>query len=235
MITGFSHLDFDSSLFGYKVGAASFADIDNEELRLFYNQIKEEQYRLFYCYPKDEKSAILLNTFGAKAVDHKCIYLKEKLISQTTNKLIKSYSKTKDHNFLSQLVLQSGVFSRFRIDTNFHNKEFEKLYSKWIEKSINKEIVDDIIVFLDNQVELGFLSYRIKDNICDLSLIAVDKSIRNKGIGRNLVKQLENICIQVGVDKIKVTTQLNNRAACCFYETNGFRLILVETVYHLWI
>ena len=60
---------------------------------------------------------------------------------------------------LKDLALKSGVFSRFYLDENFNNNEYNKLYNIWIGKSITGEISFDIILAKDINI-LGFYHNR---------------------------------------------------------------------------
>ena len=48
-------------------------------------------------------------------------------------------SERHDFNTLKSLALSSGQYSRFNIDKNFVNNEYEILYNRWIEKSVEPD------------------------------------------------------------------------------------------------
>src|SRR5690606_27130927 len=70
-----------------------------------------------------------------------------------------SFNKDK-HNFdqLLQLTLESGEYSRFAIDKNFVNNEYRKLYTKWIENSIDKINAIEVLLAVEGESILGFVT-----------------------------------------------------------------------------
>jgi len=55
-----------------------------------------------------------------------------------------------------------------------------------------------------------------------LSKIYLKKSSRGLGIGREMIRFLENICKQRNFKRIRLTVNKNNSSSIAFYERNGF-------------
>ncbi|MDZ7721959.1 MAG: hypothetical protein U5R06_03805 [candidate division KSB1 bacterium] len=53
---------------------------------------------------------------------------------------------THSYDELLYLAYLSGAYSRFRLDRNFQNNEFEKLYKVWLDKSIKGKFDDKIFI-----------------------------------------------------------------------------------------
>src|SRR5690606_2664394 len=130
---------------------------------------------------------------------------------------------------------QSGEFSRFKVDNNFSNNEYEKLYSEWLIGSINKRLATDIIVKrLDGKI-VGFVTLTKKNvELADIGLVAVDSSYRGKGIGKELIFQVISLAKSQGYKKIQVVTQLDNRPANNLYKKCGFKKFSLTFIYHIW-
>ena len=68
-----------------------------------------------------------------------------------------------------------------------------------------------------------------------LELIAINEKTKGKGIGTKLIKALESFAIENSLHTINVGTQLNNIQAQNFYEKNGYKHIINNSIYHWWI
>jgi dTDP-4-amino-4,6-dideoxy-D-galactose acyltransferase len=136
---------------------------------------------------------------------------------------------------LKKLALQSGIYSRFKIDQHFTNNEFEKLYLKWIEDSINKTIADKVIINKGSKNNcIGFVTLKFKENFSEIGLIAVDKGSRGEGVGKELLASADYYTRNNGLNKIEVVTQFENQPAMRLYERSGYKIISKKYIYHLW-
>jgi dTDP-4-amino-4,6-dideoxy-D-galactose acyltransferase len=141
---------------------------------------------------------------------------------------------TKLDDNLLDLTFQSGHFSRFKIDSNFKNNEFERLYTAWIEQSIAHKNADKVIGFSINNKVVGFISFVLKNNMFDIGLIAVNEQHRSLKIGKQLLEYVFNYSVSKNVNFVTVTTQNNNQGALKFYLQNGFSIHKTTYIYHLW-
>ena len=222
-------LEWDSSFFGYSVGQAivKAGEITNEQ-----NLLNEaENYKLVYVVSGEE---IILPFARLKFVDTKTTLIKEGLVKENCFdfNLIEDFKEQNEK--LENLALQSGVYSRFRIDSNFVNKEFEKLYHKWLADSLNKILADNVIVFNEQGECNGFITVKCQNDFALIGLIAVDEKSKGKGVGLALLNYVNNLAIKNGLDKIKVVTQLGNIAAMKLYEKAGYTIESKKYIYHLW-
>ena len=123
--------------------------------------------------------------------------------------------------------------------------DFEHIYSLlqqlWSEKILSKNKINGIyrhllqrkdsinLVFtIDNKV-VGFSSVELREDfhIQDLtgfmSVLIVDKNVRNKGIGSKLLKQIIIRCKKAGCKKLKFTSNFKRKRTHRFYESLGFQ------------
>lgn len=56
------------------------------------------------------------------------------------------YTAAAPDSELLSLALNSGEFSRFKLDPLFSAELFEKLYTRWITRSVRKEIAWQVLV-----------------------------------------------------------------------------------------
>jgi ribosomal protein S18 acetylase RimI-like enzyme len=114
------------------------------------------------------------------------------------------------------------------------NNEFEKLYTVWIEQSINHSIAEKVLGFVVDNVTVGFITIALKNNVYDIGLIAVDSTHRSLKIGRQLLEYVFRYASSNKVNTITVTTQMQNQGALKFYLQNGFLVNRTTYIYHLW-
>lgn len=224
MKSSVKYLEWDSNFFNKKIGKITIESEDDISLKEIIN------YDLIYVFSQNGKLNLNL-------VDKKIVYLIDDLKNYTidfTNLELFHVGKNNHHDLLD-LALQSGELSRFKLDSNFKNEEYKKLYTEWIKKSISKELATDIIIKKDNEKIIGFASLARKDNrLADISLVAVDADYRGKGIAKEIIKNTIALAKKQGYKKIQVVTQLDNRPANLLYEKAGFEKNNLTYIYHIW-
>ena len=168
-------------------------------------------------------------------VDEKLIFISD-FISSRNNNFELIHFNPSIHSFLDllSLVYSSGQKSRFKIDSNFRNKEFEKLYEKWINNSIDQNNSSTILIKIVDNKLAGFLSYSLNGLFIKIELIAVDKDYQGMGIGTQLIEQLVKLAEINGKISIEVATQASNFSAIKLYEKNNFSLQSSSYIYHYW-
>jgi dTDP-4-amino-4,6-dideoxy-D-galactose acyltransferase len=210
-------LEWDTNFFGYKIGEIN--EVPDESLA------KYQGYKLLYARSTPKKP-LIINSF----MDHKVQFVKsvepvlfdQTLLTQAGNELFP---------WLLDLALLSGNYSRFKLDTNFKAGEFERLYQEWIEKSLSRALVDEVIQF----EEKGFVTIKKKGLEAHIGLIAVSEKFQGLGIGKTLLKAAENFALKNGLNTLHVPTQKININACSFYERYGFQVEFEELTHHIWI
>ncbi len=222
---------FDSALFGYAVGSVFVETLQKKELYKIIEKAKEDKYHLLYLKSRElfdfemEGETII---FVDEKTTFKKIIHRNSIINDTAITLVKKYSKD-----LYELTLESGHSSRFKIDPNFKNGEFEKLYQCWLENSLSGEIADKVFV-VNNAIgkPCGLLTLAKKKEKAVIGLVAVNE--KKKGIGRRLIQEAFIQTQRWDLTQLEVTTQGQNKGACRFYEACGFKKKEVVYVYHWW-
>jgi dTDP-4-amino-4,6-dideoxy-D-galactose acyltransferase len=232
-------LEWDSSFFGYPIGKINASEINAEALTKIISQAKNKDIRLIYLFtdPVDSVSQKAAKINGAKLVDQKVTFhikIDASVISSTDTH-IEKFELSYPSSQLVNLAIQSGLYSRYKIDPGFKNNEFEKLYLAWIENSVNKKIADHTFVYKEDGVELGFVTLKLRDTYGEIGLIAVDESSRGKAIGSKLTSAVINLLYENYITDLRVATQTDNMQACNFYKKAGFKEIRTENIYHIWL
>ncbi|WLE98289.1 MAG: GNAT family N-acetyltransferase [Candidatus Electrothrix communis] len=133
------------------------------------------------------------------------------------------------------LAIESGIYSRFKLDENIDEIKFNDLYKKWIVNSVKKEIAAGVLIYeIDNKLA-GLITFDKSHGVGKIGIIAVDKCYRRRSVGSFLLTAAEYYLYEAGCDKITIATQDCNKAACQLYEKNGYHIDGAEYVYHIWL
>jgi len=228
---------WDTNFFGYSVGSIDlrqYKDIDVSRLK---DVLIKSGTKVCYCYSESTNQVIQdrFKEYGIEIADRKVTFIKSISADETTcsPEIINVLGSEMTPKIL-EIALQSGVYSRFKRDPEFHNNEYEKLYTEWITKSMSGDIALAVLVFYIDGDEAGLITVGDKNGIADIGLLAVDQNYRGKGIGKKLVKNAEVFAKNIGFDKIQVVSQLDNQIACSLYEKCGFSVLKTENIYHVW-
>ncbi len=231
------YLQWDSDFFGFKIGKINILNEKLEELSTILAYAKSENYRLVYCFGYCNLwiDNLTLAKLGGIFVDAKIIFTcdvqgKSKDVSE-----VYEYDSNNVNYQLLELSYISGKYSRFRIDPLFDPNDFKRLYKTWIENSVNKQIADKIFVVKFQGKIAGMVTVKIKDKYGDIGLIAVDPLAQNKGYGKQLIGAVNKYLLEAGIFMIEVTTQLENKQACIFYQKCGMKEKNVTNIYHFWL
>jgi len=224
-------LKWDSDFFGYKVGMVEVGvgiSVNIDTLKK-----KAVGYKLIYIIADKE---INMPTGEIKLVDIKTRLGKDVLVEENDAiRPLYNYNE-KGYEPVKHLALQSGAYSRYKKDKNFINHEFENLYKKWIDDSVNKKIADEIIVSRSDTGQYdGLATLKYRDHLAEIGLIAVDEQSRGKKIGLSLLYYVNNLTLKKGLNRVEVVTQFENVAAMNLYQKAGYKVMSKKYIYHLWI
>lgn len=223
-------LDWDSNFFNYEIGKLVLSSSDNFEFDRF--KLNSLSYKLVYIYSEE-----VLNCKKLSLVDTKLTFLKEIIDIEIFNDKHLTFFDTEKDDFsaLEALALSSGKYSRFKLDDNFKNHEYENLYKRWIRNLVYEDKTADIILYKKNNNILGFTTLE-KNNksLCNIGLIAVDNRSRGQRIGTKMINFTIAQAYKRGFEKIQVVTQLENKPAMNLYKKCDFILDKTDFIYHFW-
>lgn len=232
-------LDWDSEFFGYSIASVTAGEMNAEILEGITGELRSKGIKLAYVFvsPDDKISNDLLESRGVFLADEKVTFSR---LSMGENELpdssnIVPYNSVSYSEKLVSLTLQSGIYSRFKVDPLFRNNEFERLYTEWIRKSVSRQIAEEVLVYKEQDEIYGFITLAIHDSVGSIGLIAVDETQRGKAIGKKLIGAAMNFFHEKEMVNVDVVTQKANYVACRFYESCGFRIKSIVNIYHLWI
>lgn len=226
-----SFMEWDSNFFGYKVGESN----NFSSLSEISTVAKAQNYKLIYLRINSENDLMIRSLKTQNLFqDNKITFVKKDLISKNANIHISSIRGSNLTEDILNLALISGSSSRYKLDLQFSNKEFERMYEIWIKNSLSGEIADEVFGYFESNKCIGLVTLKYKNTKSHIGLIAVSPSAQGKGVGAELLKAVENASFFKGIDSIYVPTQRINTNACEFYKKNDFHLFEEEVIFHLW-
>jgi len=225
-------LIWDTDFFGIKIFKIEVSDYSASEINKSVQKAFNSGAELIYLVIPDkiDKKEI----YQADLIDRKVIFEKHVTKETVHNPNITEYFGNKVPSKLYEIALESGKYSRFKIDAKLPAGSFEKLYRKWIEKSLSGEIADKVFVFKENEDIFGLITLKLRPDRGEIGLLAADYAAQGKGIGSKLIAESENYLISRNIFKMEVATQIKNSAACRFYEKKGYNVKEIFNYYHLW-
>jgi dTDP-4-amino-4,6-dideoxy-D-galactose acyltransferase len=225
-------LKWDTKFFGYKIGQISISD--NKSFSPLMLEKSVNDYKLVYVLSPGK-----IDMNGLKLVDKKVIFQQKTSIKDNLNKNVSSKIESfnegvHDYESLKKLALSSGINSRFKIDKNFKNNEYTKLYNQWINNAVYKDKALDILTYREKEI-LGFTTIEKKSKyLAVIGLVAVSEQERGKGIASKLIESSINRAFELGFETIQVATQFENIPAMRLYEKCDFKIKDITYIYHYW-
>ena len=226
-------LKWDSEFFGLRIGRVDiYTQEDICKLKQITNKLQQE-FDVLYLF---DNSCIRIDILGATLVDEKVLYRKECEHRQAYEDVVK-YDKERPTDALYHLAYVSGKYSRFKIDSHFAPRSYERLYKRWIENSCPRpESNKQIFVYRTMSIEKGMITIDYHTTVsAQIGLVAVDTDIQHNGIGTIILSTAEEYLYQLGIKTLDVYTQKANKKACLWYEKNGFKAANIVNIYHWWL
>jgi dTDP-4-amino-4,6-dideoxy-D-galactose acyltransferase len=219
-------LDWDSNFFEFEVGEMIADEYCN------FNNLPN--FDLLYL-KSNFNFDLEINNFQKTFQEVKLVFEREINLGSQVSESIFSIKEI-DFNIkeIYNLAYESGKHSRFLLDKKFKAEKFQELYRTWVDNSINKSFAKDVLVYIENNQILGFVTYKININSATVGLFAVNAKHQGKGIGSQLIKHLENILFLNQINKLVIPTQESNKTACDFYRKQGYTIIETTFIKHFW-
>lgn len=225
-------LEWDSSFFGLRIGKAIVSTQEEvEELSCMRDRLCE-MYDLIYIFTNNYFTDPIP---GSILVDRKVVYSMEVAELSSFDCHIEEYEDPFVSEDLLKLALASGEYSRYKLDNHFPPNSYERLYTRWIEQSVNHSIANEVFCYMVNGSPKGLITLKREDNCGDIGLVATDSECRGMGIGSAMLQHVQHYLFTKGGRKLNVATQYDNKAACHIYEKAGFTVNSCTNVWHWWL
>lgn len=232
-------LPWDSEFLGYPVFRSTAGQLAGPALGALLADTRAQGGRLLYLFvdPADAVTNEAATAAGLRLVDRKVTYAMPATVPEEPLQVVALRPADRPTPALEALALQSGEYSRFRLDPNFPPHVYETLYRRWLHNSFGQGMGQHVLVV---QEELtaepqGLLTLGIKGERADIGLLAVDSAARGRRLGQQLVLAARHQTVWWGLPTLQVVTQGGNLAACRFYERCGFTVDHSVHIYHAWL
>jgi dTDP-4-amino-4,6-dideoxy-D-galactose acyltransferase len=229
------YLKWDSDFFEKKVGRIDFKK--NDDVKMLLDDAKNADYQLIYILGGNDFYIDdgILKKFNGHLADRKILYQKEIKNIKEPLPFVSEYKDKKTTPELVQLAFESGKYSRFKLDKNFREDDFYRMYKIWIENSVNHQIADNVFVAMENNQIKGMVTLKINNDNGHIGLIAISPDTQGKGYGKALITACEKELFNKNISKLEAPTQSGNKQACMFYKKCGFKIHSVTNIYHFWL
>lgn len=220
-------LDWDSDFFQKKIGELHVGE--NAKLDIISNDFD-------VIYAKSEQDFdVKIKGYEPTFAETKVLFSKKISTVATANDFVSTLpSDTTDITSIYELAFESGKYSRFNLDTRFTETEFKKLYQKWVDNSFLGKFADEVLVYKSDGKTVGFVTYKSNGTLATIGLIATAAEQQGKGVGTQLIKEVERRLKEKKVSELQIPTQLQNMPACKFYAKLGYEIIEKTIIKHYW-
>lgn len=195
-----------------------------------------QDYDLIYLLSNQPLRRLKDNCVDVKTTYAKNIDLNAPIKDPSCIKSVPFDKSIHDEKELLKVVLESGKYSRFKLDKKFPDGKFEELYYRWMLNGIKENQGSQTLMIIgsDNNID-GFIQIKVVPKVkVSIELIAVAPHARGKGIASLLLKDSTTIAQSNNISILEVVTQDQNIAATKLYLKNNFKLQKREYIYHLW-
>lgn len=238
---GVRPLAWETGFLGVNVGALEIGGAASGEdlaARLGEDEARAFDLLVITCVGDSAGLRPILERAGAVLVDTKLDYEAAVQTSPAAPEgveLVAAAVNEADSASLHSLALESGRYSRFRLDPRIGETRWAELYRLWIQNSLAGELADAVFAWRRAGAITGFVTVKRQNSSqARIGLIGVAAAERGTGVGTRLIAAARGWSAAQELTKLRVATQQANRAACQFYESRGFSLAARTDIYHLW-
>lgn len=115
------------------------------------------------------------------------------------------------------------IHDRFSLDATVPHDRVRSLYRQWVKNSVSGR--RELLVSGGN-----FLSFSTAEKEITVDLLSVVE--KRRGIGRALLKALDERARVTGAKRIRVVTECENTPAWRLYQSHGFEIHQYQSVFH---
>ena len=144
-------------------------------------------------------------------------------------------AKKKNIQDLQNMVDSLFKKSRYYFDQKFQAEKINEFYKGWIEKAVLGLLDDECICLFEKEMPIGFCTIKyISSNSATIGLFGISKKYQRIGLSNYLLKNVNNILLDRGVQTLSVVTQGRNIEAQKSYQKAGFVSNSAQLWYHKW-
>lgn len=126
--------------------------------------------------------------------------------------------------------LDRGLLDVFIEGYRYHQNGRPDVFADISDETLKEDLISNFenlstIVILDNDVVVGYLSYKIKgkhSKKLNVDQLVIAEKYRGKGLGKRLMEEVKNIALNSNCDRIELNCWMFNDSALKMYEHIGF-------------
>ena len=227
-------LQWDSDFFGLRIGRAFVRSIEDSLALVSQKEALKDVYDLVYVFGEQ---GVEFSCVDAKLVDQKVVLALSEFPRYETDENVKLWDISKPvTDSLLYLALVSGKYSRFRLDNRFPAGSYERLYSRWIEQSVNHAMATEVFCYMVGGMPKGLVTLDLKaGDEGTVGLVAIAEDCQHRGVGTAMMRHVISYAQKQSCKKLSVATQFDNHPACRLYEKVGFKVESMTNVWHWWL
>jgi len=236
-------LHWDSEFFGFPTGQVFLEDALKTGAKSLLAHLHRQNIKLLYLFHDlstevdNGQKSDLIQTMDARLVDTRIVFSKDLMAIPKTDppETVSEFTLPQATDRLYDIVLESGIFSRFRLDPKIPPGSYDRMYRIWLDNSVSRKIADVLLVSKDEAGAInGMVTLANRTETAVIGLIATHADARGKGVGSHLMKAAEQYALQKGKTQLTVATQKANEPACRFYSKAGYQIANEVDVFHWW-
>jgi dTDP-4-amino-4,6-dideoxy-D-galactose acyltransferase len=225
-------LIWDSTFFGLRIGRTTISSEDDAATLIQMTDQLKKEFDLIYVFSNTD---VIFPLKSVPLVDTKITYKKTLGDMGVIHPSVREWTVKNTSPELVNLALESGHYSRFKIDNRLPIGSFERLYTSWIEQSVKHIIATNVFCYYVDTIPRGLATLNIRKDSGNLGLVSIDRDYQHRHIGSALISHVCTFAYQHGARTLSVATQSSNIPACRFYERMGFTLESAVNVWHWWL
>src|SRR5262249_28262266 len=126
---------------------------------------------------------------------------------------------------LAALAAVAASHSRFHRDERLPQDACNRLYEIWLERSLRREIADEVLIARAGRLPVGFMTLRVSSAThADIPLIAVDDSAQHRGVGWALGGAIHRAARRRGLRYLRNVVAADNSAVRTLIEHARYEL-----------
>lgn len=235
MATSIKPLDWDSQLFGRRVGCLELRAEGGLDLLL--QQAERDGYDLLYAFSSTAIGCVDAGPFTLLDVGGHITFVREiggqGVRDEAKQRCIEEYLPATPSSELRKMAYRSGHLSRFRVDPLLADEYFTRIYDAWLARTIKARPNAGIYITRQHNRIAGMVSAEWSEGKGKIGLLSVKPSCQGQGLATTLINHLLTVLAGSMANSVEVKTQLTNTGARALYIKNGFTEKERAFVYHL--
>jgi dTDP-4-amino-4,6-dideoxy-D-galactose acyltransferase len=230
-------LDWDTEFFGFPVARVAGSILDEGSARAIDEWCAGRAIRCLYFLadPGDAETCRVARDHGYRQVDVR-VGLRHDLhpLPEGTGVRIRD-ALPDDVEALAELARRSFHDSRFYQDGRFPRERCDELYATWIANGADDPNGWVLVAELDGSpAGYQLMSPPGEDGIASMQMLAVDPTVRRRGVGRGLLAAGLRRAHDHGAKAVDTATQERNAVSLRAHDALGFRRMPSAVWFHKW-